>query len=101
MLVAIERIEQRTVAGRSSLDDELVQVWVLHHLEVLGEAARGISAELRERHDEIAWRAIIGLRNVVAHGYFGVDVERVWMTVERNIPALKAQITATLADLAE
>lgn len=93
---AITRIERHTASGRSRLDDELVQIWVIHNLEILGEAARGLSDELRQRHPEVPWREMIALRNVLAHGYFGIDVERVWTTVETDLPKLKEQISAVL-----
>lgn len=96
VLEAIRRIQQRTRAGRTSLDDELVQVWVVHHLEILGEAVRGLSTAFRERHPDVPWREAIGQRNVIAHGYFGVDLDQVWTTVERDLPSLKARIEPLL-----
>lgn len=97
ILEAIARIERHTAAGRSRLDDELVQVWVIHNLEVLGEAARGVSDTLRADHPGLPWRAMIGLRNVLAHGYFGIDVERVWTTVENDLPNVKRRVATILA----
>jgi uncharacterized protein with HEPN domain len=58
ILEAIDRIQQQTKLDRESFDaDALVQVWVIHHLEVVGEACRGLSDELRSRHPEVPWSA--------------------------------------------
>lgn len=101
MVEAITRIERHTTTGRSSLDDEVIQVWVVHHFEVLGEAARGVSQDVRDRHPDVPWRAMIAMRSVLAHGYFGIDVERVWTTVERDLPALKRQVGSIVASMNE
>ncbi len=99
---AITRIGRHTVGGRSSLeDDELVQIWIIHNLEILGEAARGLSDELRQRYPDAPWREMVAMRNVLAHGYFGIDVERVWATVEKDLPKLKEQLGTILAELSE
>lgn len=98
IIEAITRIERHTAGGRPSLQDELVQTWVIHNLEILGEAARGLSDELPRRHPDIPWREIVAMRNVLAHGYFGIDIERVWTTVERDLPKLKEQVAGILAD---
>ncbi len=65
---------------------------VIHNLFIIGEAAGKIPAEIRERHTEIDWRAIIGMRNVIAHGYFSIDPDIVWKTVREDIPALLDRI---------
>lgn len=101
IIEAITRIERHTAGGRPSLQDELVQIWVIHNLEILGEAARGLSDELPRRHPDVPWREMVAMRNVLAHGYFGIDIERVWTTVERDLPKLKEQIAAILADPSE
>ncbi|MCU0845837.1 MAG: DUF86 domain-containing protein [Spirochaetes bacterium] len=64
----------------------------MHNLFIIGEAAGKIPADIRERHPEIDWQAIIGMRNVIAHGYFSVDPDIVWKTVREDIPALLGQI---------
>lgn len=67
---AIERIEKYTAAGRSALErDELIQTWVIYHLQIIGEAARALSPELRDRYPYIPWSKIIGMRNILAHRY--------------------------------
>lgn len=80
------------------MQDELIQTWVVHHIQIIGEAARRLSEEARLKHDEIPWPAIIAMRNILVHDYFTVDVEEVWSTVERDLPPLKAEILSMLED---
>jgi uncharacterized protein with HEPN domain len=100
ILEAIERIEKYTSKGREVFeDDELIQTWVVHHLEIIGEAARALSSEIREDNPQTPWSQISGMRNILVHHYFGVDSSAVWNAVERNLPALKRQIETMLASL--
>ena len=97
VLEAIDRIQQQAAKGRPAFDGEpLLQVWVIHHLEIIGEACRGLSAQLRDRHPAVPWAAIIGMRNILVHDYFGLNLEEVWAAVERDLPSLKQQIQAIL-----
>lgn len=99
MLQAIERIERYAAAGREAFSaDDLGQVWVVHHLEILGESARGVSSELRRMHPEVPWPTIVASRNVLAHRYFDVDVGKVWGTIERDLPRLRSQLQAIVAE---
>ncbi|HEX3625424.1 MAG TPA: HepT-like ribonuclease domain-containing protein [Verrucomicrobiae bacterium] len=87
----IERIEKYTAAGREKFDaNELVQTWVLHHLQIIGEAARSLSAGCKAKQLDIPWDKINGMRNILVHHYFGIDTEIVWGAVERELPKLKA-----------
>lgn len=74
----------------------MVRVWVLHHLEILGEASRGVSPELKEEMADIPWTRIGGLRNFLAHEYFSVEANIVWNVVEKELPVLKKQINDML-----
>lgn len=97
ILEAITRIERVAVRGKSIFfEDEMVQVWVIHHLEIVGEAARGISPEFRKRYEKIPWSEIIGMRNILIHHYFGIDREAVWRVVEHDLPLLKEQFQQAL-----
>ena len=98
ILEAIERIEKYASGGRAIFDrDELVQTWVLHHLQIIGEAVRGLSDEIRSAHPDIPWAQIAAMRNILVHDYFGIDLDEVWAAVVRDLPQLKAKITAALA----
>jgi uncharacterized protein with HEPN domain len=97
ILEAIERIEKYASGGRATFDrDELVQTWVLHHLQIIGEAVRGLSDEIRRAHPDIPWAQIAAMRNILVHDYFGIDLEEVWTAVVRDLPQLKARIAAAL-----
>jgi uncharacterized protein with HEPN domain len=65
----------------------------------LAEAASRVSNQLREKHPEVAWGGMIGMRHVLVHGYFETDRELVWKVVENDIPKLKIQIEKILAQL--
>lgn len=83
--------------GREAFEqDELIQTWVLYHLQVIGEAARALSPEFTAQHAEIPWPRIVGMRNILVHNYFSIDVEIVWSVVERDLPQLKQQVEAIL-----
>ena len=98
VLEAIERIEKYTSAGRDALsNDELVQTWVVHHLMIIGEACRALSPEFRAGHREDVWAQAAGLRNVIVHQYFGIDLEIVWGVIERNLPDLKELVRKILS----
>jgi uncharacterized protein with HEPN domain len=61
---------------------------ILRNLELLGEAAKRIPREVRDRHRDIPWRRIAGLRDVLAHAYFGLEEETVWQAITSSVPAL-------------
>lgn len=99
---AAQKIIDRTSDGRTAfMHDELVQVWVVHHLEIIGEAATHVSQAIRQSHPEVDWIAITGTRNQLAHGYFDVDLGLIWETVERDIPMLLKQMTRILESIPE
>lgn len=97
---AIEKIGQYTTRREPPFfEDELVQVWVVHHIQIIGEAAANLSEPLRERYSHIPWSDIVAMRNVLVHHYFGIDVQEVWNTVTRDLPRLREQVTAILEEL--
>jgi uncharacterized protein with HEPN domain len=98
ILEAIERIDKYAGQGREALrDDELIQTWVVHHLMIIGEACRALSPEFRAAHPEDVWALAGGLRNVIVHEYFGIDLEIVWGVIERDLPVLKNVVAEILA----
>ncbi len=72
--------------------DEMVVDAVLRNLEVLGEAAKQIPPAVRDRHPQVPWRRIAGLRDVLAHAYFGLEEDTIWQIVSESIPALAQQL---------
>ena len=93
IIEAIEKIERYSDRGKQALEtDEMLQVWVTRHLQIIGEAANRVSIEVQNRYPNIPWKKMIGMRHVLVHGYFEIDLELVWSVIENDIPQLKQQI---------
>ncbi|WP_117237624.1 HepT-like ribonuclease domain-containing protein [Thermus sediminis] len=100
ILEAIARIERYAAIGRERfLEDELIQVWVVHHRKRIGEAAARLGRGFHEAHPGLPWREMVAMRNLLVHEYFSVDLEEVWQTVVRDLPFLKAQIIQLLEEI--
>jgi uncharacterized protein with HEPN domain len=94
---AVGRIQEYASYGRDRFEaDELVQVWMVHQLETIGEAAAGVDQQVRDRFPDVEWRLLSDVRNRLTHGYFDVDMARVWETVVRDVPPLGLQIDRVL-----
>ena len=76
--------------------DKKTKAAVVRQLEIIGEASRQLPIEIRGRYPRIPWAKIIGMRNVLIHGYFGVDERAVWDTVCEDVVGLKLQIQEIL-----
>jgi uncharacterized protein with HEPN domain len=97
ILHALERIESKTSLGRAAFDaDEMIQVWVIHHLEIAGEATAGLSRALRDAYPDVRWGGPIGMRNRIVHGYFEVDSDLVWDVAVSELPDYGAQVRRVL-----
>ena len=93
-----ERIEKYAVRGRQALaSEDLLQTWVVHHLMIIGEACRALSPDFRTNHPAEVWVLAAGLRNVIVHEYFGIDLEVVWNVIEHDLPGLKERVREILA----
>jgi len=100
ILEAIEEIERYAVRGREAfLQDELVQVWMVHHLQIIGEAAARLPLDLRSASPGVPWKQVIGLRNILVHAYFRVDPDEIWVVVDHDIPELREEVVRLLATL--
>ena len=101
ILDSIERIELYTT-GVSELDffnKSLIQDGVIRQLEIIGEAVKNVSNELREQYNLIPWRDIAGMRDKLIHHYFGVDIGLIWVTIQNDIPFIKDEITKVLSEI--
>jgi len=100
ILEAIGRIEKYAARGRSIFDeDELIQTWVVHHLQIIGEAVRALSDQTTSVSNDVEWNKIIGMRNILVHNYFGIDSDIVWAVIENDLQTLKAKVSDVLAEL--
>lgn len=96
----IDRIMQYTGDGKTAfLSDRKTQDAVLRNLHTLSESFQKISSYTRLKYPEVLWREIKAFRSVVVHDYLGIDLERIWDIVERDLPPLRAQISTILNDL--
>lgn len=97
ILEAIDKIEQRTSRDIDTFaDDEMQQVWVIHHLQIIGEAAYGLSPQFKVDHPQIPWDQIIGMCHVLVHGYFEIDLDIVWAVIQKDLPPLQSAIESIL-----
>lgn len=76
----------------SLLGDETLKRAFLRSLEVIGEAAKNISKDFREKHSEIEWKELTGLRDILIHKYFGIKWDIVWDVIKKKIPLFKEKI---------
>ncbi len=93
ILDAAHKIKSRITCDTEEFQhDEMLQVWAIHHLRVIGEAARGVSQSLKDSHPEVPWAQIIALRNILVHEYFGLNLQQVWTMLTKDLPRLEEQI---------
>ena len=78
-------------------DNSLIFYGFVKLVEIIGEAAYMLTKEFRNKHPEVEWRAMEGMRHVLVHGYYTINPKDLWVTVENDIPVLKAQIENMLA----
>jgi uncharacterized protein with HEPN domain len=74
----------------------MLQVWMVHHLMIVGEAVRHIDPAFKQRFPAIPWREIAGARDVIVHDYFRIDYDIVWTMISADVPQLKDQLTQLL-----
>ena len=103
ILEAIARIQRYIddIDEIAFLGNELIQDAVIRNLEIIGEASRNINKhypEYSEKHANIPFAVAYEMRNALSHGYFKVDLDIVWKTIERDLPELEMMIEALLSD---
>ena len=77
----------------------LVQDGVIRQIMIMGEAAKLLSNELRDRYAQVPWRQMARMRDLLIHRYFGVDLDEVWSTSQNDIPPLKLKIAVIIKEL--
>ena len=99
VLDAIEKIDSYTSVGRDVfMSTSHWQDAKMRQLEIIGEATKRVSKDLRCRHIEVPWRRMAGLLDVLIHDYFGVDLAAVWEITQKDLPKLKVSIEKILAE---
>jgi len=99
MIDSIQRIESYVSIGKKAFEKESHwQDAVIRQLEIIGEAGKRLSEDLRSKYAEIPWRRILGLRDILIHDYMGVDIQAVWEITQKNIPELKKHLQIILQE---
>lgn len=90
----LDRIREYTDGARARFDaSRLVQDAVIRNLQTLAESSQRLSTEIKATEAQIPWRELSGFRNVIVHGYLGVDLGAVWLVVEQDLPALRDAVS--------
>ena len=98
---SIGRILEYTSGGPDEfIHDNKIQDAVIRNLEIIGEAVKHLSDDLRNPNSDIPWKQIAGMRDELIHEYFGVDIRIVWNVIEHHLPALKEKIDGLLKNMA-
>ncbi len=97
---AIRKIEKYTadIDYDEFAQNELIQDAVVRNLEIIGEAVKNVPEEIRKKYPGIEWRKMAGLRDILIHAYFGIDVNIVWDIVKNKIPVIKHEIHKILSE---
>lgn len=100
ILDCIQRIETYIAPGYDEfLASQLIQDAVQRNFEVIGEATKRLSPDLRSQYPEVPWKQIAGFRDVIIHDYMGLELEQIWATTEQSLPKLKMWISQILQEL--
>lgn len=99
MLECVEKIQRYTRDGQDAFfESSLIQDGVIRNFEIIGEAAKQVSAETRSANPEIPWSKVAGFRDVLIHGYMGVELSEVWTVVERDLADLEGELRRILQE---
>jgi len=94
IMECLRRIEKNIEIGLDAfLDSETIQDATLRNLQTMSEATQRLSNELKTTRPDIEWERIGAFRNILVHNYLGIDMELIWSTIDRDVPALKTAIS--------
>jgi uncharacterized protein with HEPN domain len=100
ILESIIKIEgyKKGISFSHLTENQLILDAILYNLQVIGEAAKHIPEDVRNKYTDVEWRKIAGLRDIVAHEYFGISLEIIWDVLENKLPALSSAIKKILME---
>ena len=94
ILESLDKIESYTkdLTKKEFSKNDLVQDAVIRNFEIIGEASKKVSKDLKQTYYKISWKEISGMRNKLIHDYMGVDVDVIWTTIKKDLPVLRNQM---------
>ena len=100
MLEAIRKIERYSdkITLDNLVEDEMLQDAIIRNLGILGEAVKNIPEHVKSKNPEVEWKKIAGLRDIITHAYFGVDMDIIWDVVKNKIPIFKEKLLEILSE---
>jgi len=103
ILESIELIEKytRKVSQDEFFHNIQIQDAIIRRLEIIGEATKNLPMAFRNKYPTIPWKKIAGMRDIIIHEYFGLDLKLVWKIVKKNLPELKVKILKILKEINE
>ncbi len=101
ILESIVQIEKYTnkLTHKEFLKNTMVQDAIIRRLEIIGEAVKNVPQNFRERHPDMRWKNIAGMRDILIHEYSGVNLKRVWKVIKDDMPDLKQSVKRIIVEL--
>lgn len=101
ILNSIENIEKyaKNISYKKFIKTNLVVDAIIRNLEIIGEAVKKIPPEIKKKYPHIEWKKIAGLRDILIHEYFGVNLEIIWDIIINKLPKLKKSVKVILKEL--
>jgi len=93
----LEICKDRTMA--EVIGNRMFRDAILHNFHVIGEAAKNVPAQLKDKYPDIPWKDMAGMRDKLAHSYFSIDPDIIWKTIQERLPKLKSGMDRVLADI--
>ena len=100
ILICVKKAQEfvQGMTYKEFTEDEKTYYAVIRAFEIIGEASKRISSGFRDKHPELPWKLMTGMRDKMIHDYFGVDLEVVWKTVNQNLPSVEPQLRLLLSE---
>lgn len=102
ILEQINRVESYTSSGKESFySNSMMQDAVIRNFEIIGEAVKRIPSDVLSTQPQIPWQDVAGFRDILIHDYYKVDLDEVWLTIERDLPPLRNAVEALIKQFTE